>query len=376
MTFLSLSAHKQAKGKLMWSFAMERVSLAGIFAVFLAVASCSGPAEPVDQTSAEARPAKLVVATRSTLQRELTFPAIIRAIESADLTFQVAGEIRELNVLEGEIVARGDVIARLDNRNNLNQVAQAQAEYDNAVAEFERAERLAAEDAISRSVLETRRTTRDIAEAGLDNAKKSLSDTVLRAPFDGSISQVSARRFQNVQAKESIATIQTQEVEAVVNMPGTIIARIPQLIPVGGSVRLDSAPNTPIQAAFREAAGTADPETQTYEVSFSFTPPDELFTLPGMTATVETTLDFSGASDLIPQGISVPLSAILSESGQTYVWVVDPESFEITKQRVTVGTEGTENVTVVEGLDGGETIIQAGVTFFNEGTTVRPWEPR
>ena len=95
-----------------------------------------------------------------------------------------------------------------------------------------------------------------------------------------------------------------------------------------------------------------------------------------MTATVETTLDFSGASDLIPQGISVPLSAILSESGQTYVWVVDPESFEITKQRVTVGTEGTENVTVVEGLDGGETIIQAGVTFFNEGTTVRPWEPR
>ena len=182
MTFLSLSAHKQAKGKLMWSFAMERVSLAGIFAVFLAVASCSGPAEPVDQTSAEARPAKLVVATRSTLQRELTFPAILRAIESAELTFQVAGEIRELNVLEGEIVARGDVIARLDNRNNLNQVAQAQAEYDNAVAEFERAERLAAEDAISRSVLETRRTTRDIAEAGLDNAKKSLSDPVLRAP--------------------------------------------------------------------------------------------------------------------------------------------------------------------------------------------------
>ena len=82
----------------------------------------------------------------------------------------------------------------------------------------------------------------------------------------------STRRFQNVQAKESIATIQTQEVEAVVNMPGTIIARIPQLIPVGVSVRLDSAPNTPIQAAFREAAGTADPETQTYEVSFSFTP--------------------------------------------------------------------------------------------------------
>ena len=343
--------------------------------VAVVLTGCSSEPD-VGEDTAKARPAKLTVATRATTERNLTFPAVIRAIESADLTFQVAGEIRELNVLEGQVVERGEVIARLDNRNNLNQVAQAQAEYDNALAEFQRAERLAAENAISRSVLETRRTTRDVAAAGLDNAKKSLGDTVLRAPFDGSISQVSARRFQNVQAKESIATVQTQEVEAVVNMPGTIIARIPQLIPVGVDVRLDSAPNMPIQAEFREAAGTADPETQTYEVSFSFSPPPELFTLPGMTATVETTLDFSAVSDLVSQGIAVPLTAILSEGGQAYVWVVDPDSYEISKQRVTIGSEGGENVTIIDGLQGGETVIEAGVTFFNDGMTVRPWQPR
>lgn len=341
----------------------------------MALAGCSGPEADIDPVVVE-RPAKLIVATRATTERNLTFPAVIRAIESAELTFQIAGEIQELNVLEGQVVERGTVIARLDNRNNLNQVAQAQAEFDNALAEFERAERLAAEDAISRSVLETRRTTKDVAAAALDNAKKSLSDTVLRAPFDGSISQVSARRFQNVQAKESIATIQTQEVEAVVNMPGTIIARIPQLIPVGVEVRLDSAPNMPIQAEFREAAGTADPETQTYEVSFAFSPPETLFTLPGMTATVETRLDFSGASDILPSGVSVPLTAILAEGGDTYVWVVDPDSSKISKQRVVVGSEGAENVTVTEGLEGGETVIAAGVTFFNDGMTVRAWQPR
>ena len=353
---------------------MSRTLSAFLCALVFAATACSGPAETVD-AAPEARPAKLVVAVQNTTERNLTFPAVIRAIESADLTFQVAGEILELNVLEGQVVQRGDVIARLDNRNNLNQVAQAQAEYDNALAEFERAERLAAEDAISRSVLETRRTTRDIAAAGLDNAKKSLSDTILRAPFDGSISQVSARRFQNIQAKESIANIQPQEVEAVVNMPGTIIARVPQLVPLGAGVRLDSAPNTLIQAEFREAAGTADPETQTYEVSFSFTPPEELLTLPGMTATVESAFDFTGAADFFPQGISVPLSSILAEGGETYVWVVDTETYKITKQRVVTSSEGDANVTVVEGLEGGETLIQAGETFFNEGSTIRPWEP-
>lgn len=366
---------KKSKGRIEWELNMRYLSWSAVILFSTVLNGCSG--EPaVTEEQSKARPAKLVVVSQATTQRNLSFPAVIRAIESADLTFQVAGEIRELNVLEGQLVDRGDVIARLDNRNNQNQVAQAQAEFDNATAEFERAERLVAEDAISRSVLETRRTTRDVAAAALDNARKSLSDTVLRAPFSGSISQVSARRFQNVQAKESIATIQTQEVEAVVNMPGTIVARIPQLNPVGVTVQLDSAPNQPIQAAFREAAGTADPETQTYEVSFSFTPPEELFTLPGMTATVETTLDFRAASDLFPQGIGVPLSAILAEGDQTYVWIVDPHNFKISKQRVTVSAEGGESVTIVDGLSGGETVIAAGVTFFNDGMTVRPWQPR
>ena len=95
-----------------------------------------------------------------------------------------------------------------------------------------------------------------------------------------------------------------------------------------------------------------------------------------MTATVETTLDFSAVSDLVSQGIAVPLTAILSEGGQAYVWVVDPDSYEISKQRVTIGSEGGENVTIIDGLQGGETVIEAGVTFFNDGMTVRPWQPR
>mgnify|MGYP001795513511 CR=1 FL=1 len=354
---------------------MKFISFALIGGTALLLAAC-GAQSSAPEAAPTVRPAKLAIAARATTQRNLDFPAVIRAIESADLTFQVAGEILELNVLEGQVVERGDVIARLNQRNNQNQVAQAQAEFDNAQAEFERAERLAAEDAISRSVLETRRTTRDIAAAALDNAKKSLGDTVLRAPFDGSISQVSARRFQNIQAKESIATIQTQEVEAVVNMPGTIIARIPQLAPVGVSVRLDSVPDRAIQAEFREAAGTADPETQTYEVRNSFTPPEDLLTLPGMTDSVETTLDFSGLNDLIPQGIAVPLTSILAEGSDTFVWIVDPETYKISKRKVTIGTEADTDVTVVDGLEGGEMVIAAGVTFFSDGTTVRPWQPR
>lgn len=340
----------------------------------LILVGCSGGEDAV--TTEKIRPAKLVTVEAASIQRELTFPAVIEAAQSAELTFQIAGEIRELNVLEGDPVEEGDVIARLDQRDARNRLAQAQAEYDNAEAEFKRAERLFAEDAIARSVLDTRRTQRDVARASLDTAKKALSDTVLRAPFSGGVSRVIGRQFQNVQAKEAIAVLQSAEVEAVMNAPGTIVARIPQLERVETRVILDAAPNTPIVAEFKEASGEADQATQTYQVSFSFAPPQGLLILPGMTATVESDFLFSGvgARDIVAGGIAVPLSAIVAEGDERFVWLVG-ENSRLEKQPVALSSDFGEMVTVVEGLQGGETIVAAGVSFFHEGMRIRPWTP-
>lgn len=344
--------------------------ISGFVIGLVVLAGCSAAEDTVTQQ--EVRPAKLVTVQAATNQRELTFPAFIQAAQSAELTFQIAGEIRELNVLEGSVVQEGDVIARLDQRDARNRLAQAQAEFDNAEAEFQRADRLYSEDAISRSVLDTRRTQRDVARASLDTAQKALSDTVLRAPFTGGVSRVFGRQFQNVQAKEAIAILQSAEVEAVMNAPGTIVARIPQLETVETRVVLDAAPDAPIIATFKEASGQADQATQTYEVSFSFQPPEGLLILPGMTATVESDFLFSGARDIVPIGVSIPLSAILAEGDDRYVWLVGEDS-RLSKRPITVSSDLGESVTIIDGLNGGETIVSAGVSFFHEGMEVRPW---
>lgn len=341
-------------------------------AIAIALSSCSG-ADTVPK-SQKIRPAKLVTVEAASIERELSFPAVIEASQSAELTFQIAGEIKELNVLEGDEVREGAVIAKLDQRDAQNRLAQAQAEYDNAEAEFSRAERLFAQDAISRSVLDTRRTQRDIASASLATSKKALSDTVLRAPFSGGISRVSARQFQNIQAKEPIVILQSAEVEAVMNAPGTIIARSEQLENLETRVVLDAAPDTPIIAQFKEASGVADQATQTYSISFTFTPPEELLILPGMTATIESDLLFINAPDFVAEGVSVPLSAILAEGDSRFVWKVS-DSGTISKTPVRLSPDLGEYITVVDGLYDGETIVAAGVNFFHEGMKVRPWTP-
>ena len=352
---------------------MRLYALAPIAALMCLLAACS-QAEP-EQKAEKVRPAKLVTVKAASIERELSFPAVIEASQSAELTFQIAGEIRELNVLEGDEVKRGAIIARLDQRDAQNRLAQAQAEYDNAEAEFQRAERLYALDAISRSVLDTRRTQRDISKASLATSQKALSDTVLRAPFAGGISRVFARQFQNIQAKEAIVILQSSQVEAIMNVPSTIVAQV-RAVGKSGDTRvvLDAAPDRPVIAQFKEASGVADQATQTYSISFTFIPPEGLVILPGMTATIESDLLFAGAADLVAEGISVPLSAILAEGDGRFVWLVQDDG-SISKQAVRLSSDLGENITVVQGLDGGETIIGAGVNFFHEGMKVRPWVP-
>ena len=351
-----------------------RLALAASLLIVACSASESGePTEPL------VRPAKLVIVEAAGSRRDLSFPASIEAEQSAELTFQIDGEIRELNVLEGDAIETGTVIAKLDQRDAQNDLAQAEAEYQNAEAEYQRARRLAEQDAISRSVLESRESDRDVKLALLRTARKALSDTVLSAPFDGVISRVDGRRFQNVQAKETIVVIQSLDVEAVINVPSAILARRAQLEPENVVVILDDAPGERIPAVFKEASLTADAATQTYETAFTFTPPEDITILPGMTGTVETSFNVISLLDSEDQrpGVSVPLTAILAEGDAQYVWIVDPETMALSKREVEtrVDAANVAFVSATSGLEGGETVVAAGVAFFHEGMIVRPWVP-
>ncbi|MEM9171495.1 MAG: efflux RND transporter periplasmic adaptor subunit [Pseudomonadota bacterium] len=342
--------------------------------IFVTVLVGCGDADQAETAEPRIKPVKIITVTSASMRRDLTFPAVVRAAQTAELTFQLAGQVIELVALEGTEVQAGDVIARLDPRDARSALTQAQAEYENARAEFERAERLAEQDAISRSILESRSTQLAVSRAGLETAQKALTDTTLRAPFAGGVSRLYVERFQNVQAKESIATLQSNQTEAMVDIPGSIIARIPQLTPINTRIVLDAAPDLAIPAVFREASGVADAATQTYQIGFDFVPPEGLLILPGMTATVTTTFEFSNASDIVSNGLQVPIASILAEGEARYVFVVR-DDMSLEKRAVSVGQDVSDVVTVTAGLEDGESVVVSGVSFLSAGMIVREWVP-
>lgn len=320
------------------------------------------------------KPVKLFKTQASSRDIPLILPAVIEAAQESDLSFDISGKLIELNVVASDQVKEGDVIARIDGQDLQNAVAEAQAEFDNAEAEFQRGVRLLERQAIARSQVETRQTARDVALAVLNTAKKNLSDTTLKAPFDGVVADVPVEQFQTVAANERIVILQTAGVTATVNVPADLLVLRRQFEPAEPTIVLDSLPDQTFTGSLFEAEGVADNETQTYKARFFFTPSQDLFVLPGMTATVRTVLQFSDSdSRLAPGGVRVPISSVVSVGEDLFVWVYDEQSQKIDRRSITVAEGLGDFVTVTEGLSPGETIVAAGGASLGQGAKVKPW---
>lgn len=336
----------------------------------LALASCSeGP--PTAEES-PVRPAKLLTLTTADAGQSGSFPAVVRAVRSTDLAFQVGGQIVEWNARDGGSFRRGDVIARLDATSFQAAVERAEAQYLNANSEYERAQRLIAEDAISQSVVESRAAQLQVAKAALDTAQKNLSDTVLRAPFTGGVGRTNVEQFQNVAPQQPVLVLQSREVEAIINVPARFVLNSNRTEISNVFVELDAAPGRQFPARFREARGLADSSTQTYEAHFAFSPPPELLVLTGMTATLfydSRPLD----PDERPSGVEVPIAAIMAEGDARFVWVVKGPDRVLERRDITYEQGVGETVNATSGLKAGETIVAAGGDYLLAGDKVRPW---
>ena len=353
--------------------AFFRNRLAGVMALCGLLLSACGQAETPDQPDV-VRPVKLIEIDSASNLHRINFPAVIEAASTADVTFQVGGALDELRVIGGQNVSKGEVLARLNPRDYRNAVQQAQARYDSAEVEYQRAEQLIAVNAVSRSVYDQRKAELDVARASLDSARKSLEDTILRSPFDGVVAQIHADQHQNVAPQQPIVTIQTTgAAEALVHIPSRFVAQSGRITPLETVIVLDAAPGIEMPAELYDVSTQADASTQTFSVRFAFTPPEDLLILPGMAGMLRAQLSVAGADGGYEQ-ITVPLGAVLYEDGQTFVWVIDKDAMTVSKRAIELEESVGENLIVRSGLQVGESIAGAGASYLHEGMKIRPYE--
>jgi RND family efflux transporter MFP subunit len=364
-----------------------------------------------------------------------SFPGKVEASKKVELAFQVPGLLVKLPVKEGQRVAKGAAIAQLrqdefqarlkalqgqldqaraalralqsgerpEQQARLEaQLRAAEAKLANARAEYNRNARLLRSRAVAREEYESAQTALRVAQEehqaarqmlekgtiareedveaqegvvrGLEGqvveANLQLTDSTLHAPYDGVIAQRFVEQGQNIKAKEPVVKFQdVDEIDVAVDVPETVMAAdlrsadIVQLL-----AEFSAAPGLQFPVQIREVAQRADPATQTFRVRAAMKSPPDVKLLPGMTATV--TLTYRRAS-ILGDRILVPISAVLKDAaGEQVAWVIGPEQ-TVTRRPVRLGHVAGGQVEILDGLQPGDRIATAGVTFLREGMKVR-----
>ena len=115
------------------------------------------------------------------------FPGKLLPIEQSKLAFEIPGKIRKINVDVGDSVNKGQILAKLDDREALAQANQAKASYDLSKQVLERFEDLRKQGHISVQDLDKAKSDFIIAKSQYEFYKVKLDQTNLISPFNGVI---------------------------------------------------------------------------------------------------------------------------------------------------------------------------------------------
>lgn len=389
--------HASARGGRRWLFVVLAVVVLGVVAA-AAVMATRGRAVAVRTATAAVRGGGSGGASG------LTANGYVVARTKASVSSKVAGRLAFLRVEEGDRVTAGVVIARLEAaeyeaaaRQAGAEVLAAEAARPEAEAQLaqarraaERARALAADSLLAVQALEDAETALETADARLRAAvarigaaraasaaaRASLENTVIRAPFTGTVLRKDAEVGEVVApsiagggltrgAVVTMADLSTLEVE--VDVSEAYIAGVRRDQPA--EVVLDAYPEQTFRGHVRQVVPTADRQKATVLVRVAIDSKDGRI-LPEMGARVVFSEpgDAQGAAAL-PARVYAPAGAVRSEGGKEVVWVV--VDGRARRREVEAGPVMGGEREVRRGLSGGETLVLEPPAELTDGGRVK-----
>ena len=299
----------------------------------------------------------------------------LKAVNSAIVKARVPGELQGLTVREGDRVEAGQVIARVESTEYADRVRQAQQQADAAKAQVEIAQRqvdnnaaLVRQGFISKTAadnslasLNTAQANHRAAQAGIDVLRKSLADTVLRAPISGQVSQRLAQPGERVAPEARIVEIvdlSRLELEASISPADSVAVRVGQqaLLRIEGVAQ-------PVAATVARINPSAQAGSRSVLIYLTVAAQPGL--RQGLFAQGQLATETQRA-------LAVPLNAVRTDKPLPYVQVVEGD--RIAHRTVQTGVRGQvdgELWVAVQGVADGARVLRGAAGVVREGTQVK-----
>ena len=309
---------------------------------------------------------------------DLNFTGLIEAQDQVTLGFRVPGRVEERLVGVGASVAAGDVIARLDPTNELNELRAARAALSAAEGALRQADNqhqrnshLRARGITSQADFEAgeqglvaARAQVEAAQARVRSAEEIVAFTTIRADAPGIVTHVGAEPSEVVAAGQMIVRIARRDGrDAVFAVPADAIRTVPPHSRIEVALAGEGSAGAAVRGQVRDVSPQADPVTRTFRVRVGLSDPPPAFRLGASVTGVVRGADTTG--------IAVPATALAKPGPDAAVWVVDPAQRTVSLRRIDILSGDPAKILVGKGLAPGDIVVTAGANLLKEGQRVR-----
>ena len=330
-----------------------------VLAFFALLVACDG-----DGNVRTERPAALVQAVDVKTYRfvdRIEAVGTAYAREQVTLSAPVTERIVSLNFADGQRVRAGQVIAVLAQGQETASLADARAREREASQQLARLKTLKARGFATNASVDAQIAAADSARAQAALAQATISDRVVRAPFDGYVSLRNISPGAVVQAGTEIVTIaDLSEIKLDFAIPETMLSAVSEGLPI--EAQAAAYPGVPFRGTITTINPLVDPQTRSVMIRARLPNPDRRLR-PGMLMTV--------AIEAAPRDrLGVPELSVISEGDARYVFAIGPDG-KVKRRTVRMGARQNGIVEVLEGLRPGERVVGDGVVKLADGMAVR-----
>ncbi len=400
----------------------NKSSLGMLLSLVVVLAGCTGQQAPPSSTEQNKPvPVQVDVVKKGSVATRAGVTGKLAPSQEVALTPKVSGKIVQLNVALGQRVSKGQVLFTLDKNDLMNNVRQAEAQYQVALANLKQSDssttqslqqakngltqaRQGLEDAqrneqrmaqlfhqgaISAQQYEQAKTALTNAQTAYENAKQALAtaeqrtgvavteasvqqarvalqnareqlaNTTVTSPISGYVASVNGAVGEMASPQQPVVTVvNTNPLIVKANLSEADITTVKQGAKVTVSL---TALNKEVQGVVKAVSPVMDPTLRAYPVEISLSNPDNQLK-------ADMVVNVKFGADQTATALVVPRKAVFDENGKRFVYKLEGTTAK--KVEVTTGEESSDLIEVKTGLAEGDRIVVKGQTLLSDGATV------
>jgi membrane fusion protein, multidrug efflux system len=294
----------------------------------------------------------------------------LRAVNGADMSFEVAGIVKEIRFKSGDDVAAGDILLTLRSDDDLGKLAALQATAELSEINYQRDQQQFRIKAVSQATVDADAANLKNAKAQVAEQQAVVDKKTLRAPFAGHLGVRAVDIGQYIGAGTAVVTLQALDpiyVDFFLPQQSLNQVRLEQAL----TIKIDTYPKQDFTGTITAINPKVDTATRNVQVRATLRNPDRKL-LPGMYATV----DIAAGSK--QRYVTLPQTAVAYNPYGETVFIVDDKGKDakgqpqlIARQTfITTGPTRGDQVAVITGVEQGQTIVTAGQVKLHNGTPV------